>query len=323
MKYLRFQQITLFIKPSLVFMALLCMSTFTVSCTATFNNNSANSNSANGIQPKSESKNVEPLRVAIIPWHSQEAQQNKLEPLADYFEKSIQRPVKFEITKDYDSAINLLATEKADIGYLGPLAYIKCNEKNPHIQPLVKLIDEKTGRPWYTSVIVGNRERGIKSLKDLKGKSFAFVSPSSASGFLIPMMGLKKNGIEPTRDFLAIRYSQSHDKSEKMLMKGEVDAIADDKTSFLRSLQNHQADSQKYQILWESDPIPMTTLVINTKKFSAQELNKIRQALIDAPVGILDVSGSTSAGYTLAKDADFEPVRQIYKQFKSLEIPPK
>ncbi|WP_256386618.1 PhnD/SsuA/transferrin family substrate-binding protein, partial [Hydrocoleum sp. CS-953] len=100
-------------------------------------------------------------------------------------------------------------------------------------KPLVIPIDRVSGRPWYTSVIVANTTKNIKTLQDLKGKRFAFVSPSSTSGFLIPMNGLETAGIDPTRDFAKIRYSGSHDKATQNLADDVVDAVTNDKASFL------------------------------------------------------------------------------------------
>ncbi|HLO87411.1 MAG TPA: phosphate/phosphite/phosphonate ABC transporter substrate-binding protein [Nostocaceae cyanobacterium] len=318
MKWTRSQQTALLLKPSLAIISLLCIGMFTVGCTKTWTNNSANST-----MPTTETAKVEPLRVAVIPWQSAEEQQKKLQPLTDYFQKSLNRPVKFQITKNYETAVDLLATEKVDMGYLGALSYVQCHERNPNIRPLAMPIEQKTGRPWYTGVIVAKSDQGIQSLEDLKGKRFAFVSPSSTSGFLMQMMALKKKGIEPTRDFKTIRYSLSHNKVEADLINGVVDAIAVDKLSLLRSQEAGKLPAKNYKIIWESEPIPMAPIVINTKKFSPQTVNQIRQALIDAPIGLLDMSGSQSAGYTLAQDADFDQIRQIYNELKSIEIPAK
>jgi phosphonate transport system substrate-binding protein len=321
MKYLISQQTSIVLKPLVVLISLFCFGTLAVSCTPTSTNNSSNDT-----QPEIEKVETDQsrlLEIAVNPWQSAEEQQKKLDPLSDYFQTSIQRPVKFTITENYATAVNLLANEKVDMGYLGALSYTKCHELNPNIQPLVMSINQKTGRPWYTSVIVAKTNSKIQSLKDLKGKRFAFVSPSSTSGFLMPMKGLTENGIDPNQDFTKIIYSGSHDKTQADLMKGLVDAIAVDKMSFLRSQKSGQLPATEYKIIWESKPIPMAAVVINTKKFSSEELNIIRQALIDAPLGIMDISGSPSAGYTLAQDADYEPIRQIYNQFKSTKVPAK
>lgn len=307
------------LKRLLSFAVIFCISAIGFSCTT----NSSNPNSQ--VNPTSSPQTVvtETLNVAVIPWQSPTEQEKKLQPLADYLQQTMKRPVKFQIAKDYGTAVDLLVEEKVEMAYLAALTYIKAHERNANIKPLVLPIDETTGRPWYTSVIVADVRKGIKSLKDLKGKKFAFVSPSSTSGFLMPLNGLQKQGINPTQDFSHIRYPGSHDKAETALATGEVDAIADDKASFTRAQAAGKLPAANFKIIWESDPIATPPIVVNTSKFTAKEISQLQQALIDAPAGVVDVSGAKSAGYTLAKDADFEPIRQIYNQMKSITIPEK
>lgn len=307
------------LRCSLIFTLLLCTSVITLSC------------SSKSVEKTSQvEKNVsadpsisKPLHVAVLPWQSPDKQQEKLQPLANYLEKILKRPVNFQITKNYAAAVDLIVKEEVDMAYLAALTYIKANERNPNIKPLVIPIDKTSGRPWYTSVIIANTAKDIKSLQDLKGKRFAFVSPSSTSGFLIPMNGLKAADINPTRDFTKIRYSGSHDKAAQNLANGVVDAIANDKESFLRSQKSGTLAAANYKIIWESKPIPSPPIVINVKKFSPEVIKQLQQALIDAPVGVVDVSGTKSAGYTLGKDADFEGIRKIYSSLKSTKVAEK
>ena len=311
-----------FIKPSLVFSLLLCVSGLFWGCASTSSNQNSQvkkTPSANSPVPSSEKS----LQVAVLPWQSPEKQQEKLQPLAEYLQKILKRPVNFQITKNYATAVDLIATEEVDMAYLAALTYVKAHERNSHIKPLVIPIDKASGRPWYTSVIVANTAKNIKSLQDLKGKRFAFVSPSSTSGFLIPMGGLKTADINPTRDFSKIRYSGSHDKAAQDLADGMVDAITNDKASFLRSQKSGTLGAAKYKVIWESKPIPAPPIVINTKKFAPEVIEQLQQALIDAPVGVVDVSGTESAGYTLGKDADFEKIRGIYTRLKSTKVAEK
>ncbi|MGD1807266.1 phosphate/phosphite/phosphonate ABC transporter substrate-binding protein [Dapis sp. BLCC M126] len=307
-----------FLKYSLIFSLMLSISTIAISCTSTSSNESSQGEKISSPNPPIS----KPLQVAVLPWQTPEEQQDKLQPLAEYLETILKRPVNFQITQNYSEAVDLIVKEEVDMAYLAALTYIKANERNPNIKPLVIPIDKVSGRPWYTSVIVANTAKNIETLQDLKGKRFAFVSPSSTSGFLIPMNSFQDAGIDPTRDFYKIRYSGSHDKATQDLADGVVDAIADDKASFLRSQKSGKLDPN-YQVIWESNPIPAPPIVINTKKFGLEVIKQLQEALIDAPVGVVDVSGTESAGYTLAKDADFEEIRQIYTRLKSTKVAEK
>lgn len=296
----------LFFRYSLFFSLLLSISTTTVSCAG----------------PELLDKNSESLRVAVLPWQSSKGQQEKLQPLAKYLGTHLKHPVNFQITKNYAEAVDLIVKEEVDMAYLAALTYIKARERNPNIKPLVIPINRISGRPWYTSVIIADTTKNIKTIEDLKGKRFAFVSPSSTSGFLIPMNGLQTAGIDPTRDFSKIRYSGSHDKATQDLVDGVVDAVTNDKASFLRSQKSGKLDAN-YKIIWESGPIPAPPIVINTKKFTPKMIDQLQEILIDAPIGVVDVSGTESAGYTLGKDADFEEIRQIYTRLKYTKVAEK
>lgn len=306
-------------KRLLSFVLMFCISAIVVSCTAPkFDNNTQTSPSASD-----QSATTSTLEVAVIPWQSPAEQEQKLQPLAEYLQSILKRPVHFQITKDYAAAVDLLVEEKVEIAYLAALTYVKAHERNNKLQPVVLPIDATTGRPWYTSAIVVDAKQGIQTLQDLKGKRFAFVSPSSTSGFLLPLNTFRAKNIDPTRDFTRILYAGSHDKAETALAKGEVDAIADDKASFLRAQAVGKLPAKNYKIIWESEPIPTGPIVINTSKFDPATITRLQKALIDAPLGVVDVSGSKSAGYTLAKDADFESIRQIYARLKSITIAEK
>lgn len=302
---------------------LCCIGAIAASCTATSTQN-ANPPKATPVATVSPMPaDTQTVQVAVIPARSSDDQKKQLESLAAYLQKTLNRPVNVQLTKNYDAAVDLLVGEKVEMAYLGPLTYLKARERNTNLEPLVLPIEQTSGRPWYTSVIVADTTKGIKALSDLNGKRFAFVSPSSTSGFLMAMDGLQKQNINPTQNFSSIRYSGSHDKAIADLTKGTVDAIAVEKAIFLKAKQKGNLGSSRYQMIWESEPIPTTPIVVNTTKFSPETLLQLKQALIDAPDGLVDVHGSNSQGYTIGKDSDFETIRQIYLRLKTVTVPEK
>lgn len=276
----------------------------------------------NSQQPINNQKQIQILNVAVIPALSAEAQNQQLKSLADYLKDKLKIVVNFQVAKDYNKAVDLLVEEKVEIAYLGPLTYIKAKKRNPEIEPILAPIEKSTGRPTYTSVIIANSASGIKKITDLKGKKFAFVSKSSTSGYLVPIIHLKKVGIEPERDFSNIKYSGSHDQAEADLEAGIVDAIADSKPSYIKGQKSGKLLSSKYQIIWESDPIPLSPVVIS-KKLPPSLATNLKEALINAPEGLADVTGAESAGYTLVQDADYEPIKKLHENLEAQSIQTK
>ncbi len=255
------------------------------------------------------------LNIAVIPAKNPIEQQKSLQPLADYLTKTLGKQVNFQIGKDYNTPVKLLAEGQVQIAYLGPLTYVEAKQLNPQIKPIVAPIDKNTGRPWYTSVIVTNTNR-INDVNDLKGKRFAFVSESSTSGYLMPLGYFKEMGIAPERDFTKVKFSGSHAQVKTDLESGEVDAIADDKPSYLTEQKAGRFNSQKYKIIWESSPIPQGPIVILADKVSPELVTNLKKALVSASEGLVDVNGAEAAGYTLVQDEDYEPIRKLQAQLK-------
>ena len=253
------------------------------------------------------------LNIAVIPSKNPVEQQKSLQPLAEYLTKTLGRQVSFQIAKDYKTPVNLIAEGQVQIAYLGSLAYVEAKQLNPQIQPIVAPINKETGRPWYTSVIVTNSNR-ISDVNDLKGKRFAFVSESSTSGYLMPLGYFKEMGIDPERDFTKVKFSGSHAQVKTDLESGEVDAIANDKPSYLNEQKSGRFNPQKYKIIWESSPIPQGPIVVRADQVSPDLVTNLKKALVSASEGLVDVNGAEAAGYTLVQDEDYEPIRKLQAQ---------
>lgn len=254
------------------------------------------------------------LKIAVIPAVRVEQQQEQLSNFSAYLEESLNQAVQIQVTKNYETAVDWLVTGQVQIAFLGPFTYIKARDRAPDLEPIVAAINENTGRPWYTSLIITQTGSGVTSLESLRGQRFAFVSQSSTSGFLVPSVQFQEMGLTPESDFAAVTYSGSHDTSLNLLQAGEVDAIAIDSEVFQAAKQNGQIQSDDYAVIWESDPIPTEPIVISSD-LPDSLVTELKKALINAPQGLLDVSGSESVGYTLVEDADYEPIRKVYRAF--------
>ena len=273
-----------------------------------------NSQSNDTVPPESSNaeKPVTELNMAIIPSVSSEKQKEDIQQLEEYLTKTLSLPVKISLTKDYEESINLLVEGKVEIAYLGPFSYIQAKERNPNLEPLVAHIEKSTARPWYSSVIVVNTAAGINNLEDLKGKRFGFVSKSSTSGFLVPSAHFKEMKIEPERDFAAVEYAGGHDKNLEALIAGKVDAIAVDQLTYVQFFQAGKLPEEKYKLIWESNPIPNSPIVISSE-LPSELKTQLQIAFINAPEGLANVGGVRASGYTAVRDEDYDLIRQIQK----------
>jgi phosphonate transport system substrate-binding protein len=287
-----------------------------IGCNSSSSSTNSTNPSPNINESTSKTPKLEPITIAVIPGNKPLEQEQALKPLADHLTQYLGTQVNFQIASDYNTAVTLLATEKVQMAYLGPFTYIQAKQLNPQIHPIVAPINKDTGRPWYTSVIVANSTKGIRTVGDLKGKRFGFVSESSTSGYLMPLSHFTKLGIVPKRDFALVKFSGSHAQVKADLESHVVDAIADDKPSYLDQQKAGRFDSKKYQIIWESSPIAQGPIVVLENKFSPEMIIQIKKAFVDASQGLVDVNGAPSAGYTLVQDEDYEPIRKLQEQLQ-------
>lgn len=295
-----------------LFVLLLSITLLPIACTLPRENYAGQNSNNPAWERNTTQPQLERLNIAVIPHRSSEDAEEKIARLADYLQATLGLPVNIQLTEDYDTSIELLVAGKVEMAYLGPFSYVKAKQRNPNLEPIVAHIEKSTGRPWYTSTIIVNIDSGIERIEDLKWKRFGFVSESSTSGYLFPSAHLKQSGLNPDRDFSEIKYAGSHDNNAAALAAGEVDAIAIDKSTYLLAKEAGIIPEYQYRIIWESEPIPNSPIVISSQLPMSFKL-ELKKALINAPTGLVAIGGGNADGYTLVHDEDYEPIRQVQK----------
>ncbi|MFB8829265.1 putative selenate ABC transporter substrate-binding protein [Azotobacter sp. CWF10] len=159
------------------------------------------------------------LNVSAIPDEAPTELLRKFKPLGAYLEKELGMPVKFVPVADYAAVVEALAADRVDLAWLGGFTFVQTRLKTGNAIPLVQREqDEK-----FTSKFI-SADANVKSLQDLKGKTFAFGSVSSTSGSLMPRYFMLKDGIKPEAFFSRVAYSGAHDATVAWVQSGKVDA---------------------------------------------------------------------------------------------------
>lgn len=127
------------------------------------------------------------------------------------------------VPTSYAATIEALCAGRVHIAWFAPTAYVLANAR---CGAEVGLISVRAGLPYYGSQIMARAELGAKSLADLRGKRFAVVDPASTSGYIWPMVYIKKKGYDPTTFFSQVVEAGGHDKVVIAIYQGSVDAGA-------------------------------------------------------------------------------------------------
>jgi len=252
------------------------------------------------------------LKIALLSNANDSQRQEQQRTLTEYLSKTLKLPISIEGAKDYDTAVSLLVEEKVQVAGLGPLTYIEAKRRNPQIEPIAAPINKNTGRPWYKSAIISNAASGIKTINDLKGKRLGFVSKLSTSGYMFPVVHLLGLGFKFDSDFASVQFFKSHDKTLAALLNGQVDAVAVELDVYNQAKEAGKINDS-YQVIWESEPIPQSPIVVS-QKLPSKLIEQLKEAFLNAPIGMLNNEGVASNGYTLMQDSDYDRVRQVKKE---------
>ena len=160
------------------------------------------------------------LRVSAIPDEAPTELLRKFKPLGAYLEQRLGMKVEFVPVADYPAVVEALATDRLDMAWLGGFTFVQVNLKTGNAVPLVQREQDAK----FTSKFITS-DPNVKTLADLKGKTFAFGSVSSTSGSLMPRYFMLKNdNIKPESYFSRVAYSGAHDATAAWVQAGKVDA---------------------------------------------------------------------------------------------------
>jgi len=158
------------------------------------------------------------LKVSAIPDEAPTELLRKFKPLGAYLEKELGMKVEFVPVADYPAVVEALATDRLDLAWLGGFTFVQVRLKTGDAIPLV----QREQDAQFTSKFI-SANPDVKSLADLKGKSFAFGSVSSTSGSLMPRYFMLQDGIKPETFFSRVGYSGAHDATAAWVQAGKVD----------------------------------------------------------------------------------------------------
>lgn len=172
-------------------------------------------------------------------------------PLAARLEKAIGIPVKIFVATSYTAVVEAMRARRIDGLQTGVFSYLMAVQEAGAEAIAVMIYSETpppgvpvfdpTLTPYYYSVISVKKGNGIRTLADLKGRTFNFVEPASTSGHLVPKTELIKAGYVPDRD-LKTRFAGSHAASLLSLWHGQADAAATAETILRRTATGGQIE---------------------------------------------------------------------------------
>ncbi len=203
----------------------------------------------------------------------------------------------------------LLAAGETDIALMGPWGYVLANHF-ADAQAVSTILYQ--GKPEYFAMIVTHPGSGIRSIADLRGRTFAFGDKGSTSGYLIPLHYFMTQGIDPDTYFRRVLYTK-HQAIETQVTQGQLDAGADYNRNRTAMIEQGLIKAERSRIIWQSAPLPNDAVAVSAALFQDKAFVRRLQAAL-AEVGPMRKAQATllPVNYTGFVDTDnafYKPIR--------------
>lgn len=277
---------------------------------------SKSDNSSNGT-PKS-------LNVQFVPSQAATELESRAKPLEKMLSDRLGIPVHVSMSTDYNTVVEAMKSKKVDVGFLPPSGYVLAHEQGAAdvlLQAQRYGVKQPGGRPtedlvnFYRAEILVKKGSGIKSWKDLKGKSISIQSPTSSAGYVYPIAELKEKGLDVKKSCKLVTVT-GQDQSVLNVLNGDTDAafVFEDARTIVKK-DNPKIMDQVVPIYF-TKPIPNDTISV-VPSMSKSFRKKLANAFIDIGKSkkgkkIIE-SIYTHEGYVPSKDSDFDTVRKYDK----------
>jgi len=259
-----------------------------------------------------------PIKIYFTPSVEAKKIEDHSKTIKKYLE--VNTPYKYKVASptSYIAVIEAFGTKRADVAALNTFGYILAQEK---YGVEARIIFLRYGSDTYKAQIITKNDNKINSMKDLDKKKFAFVDPSSTSGYLLPLKMFKDAGIAPSETVFASR----HDNVVTMIYQGQVDAGATfysppekGKIQDARRLVKTQYPDveEKIKILQLSEPIPNDPIVFRKdvpEEMKSTIINTLEKFIKtkDGKDAFYAIYGATN--FRKASDKDYDVVRKMLK----------
>ena len=224
-------------------------------------------------------------------------------------------PVKVTVASDYAAVVEALRNRTADLAFTHPGGYVLASRE---AKATIVAKNVWHGKSSFTSRIFVRKDGGVRQLEELRGKTMAFVDPTSSSGYIYPMALLIQRGLVKNRDprsfFREVVFSGAHDAAMRALLNGHVDAIASFDLAREQYLKD-PAERERIIFVAETPPIPEAGIAARDG-LDPQTFARVRAAL-------MSIRGPVYAellkrlyeidGFEPAEDREYDPVRAAFE----------
>jgi phosphonate transport system substrate-binding protein len=220
------------------------------------------------------------VRFGILPLGGAFESRSDWDPLLAELSRAIGRPVSVLSVNSYEALEQAIQRDEVDMAFLsGKMALDAVTQRRMKV---VAQVVRHDGLPGYRALLLSRKTPPLNSLKNLLDQPdrwrLARGEKQSMSGFIVPQLQLfLPNHIAMETRFLSETVG-THQTNALAVANSEADVATNNSADFERFRQRFPAETQRLQVLWESDLIPHAQIVV--RREYAPELRGRVQAFL-------------------------------------------
>ena len=212
----------------------------------------------------------------------------RYQPLTNYLESRLEgvgiKKATVKIAPDLETMADWVKSGEVDLYFDSPYP-VMIVSVNTGATPLLRRW--KKGVAEYNSIILTHSDSDIHTIEELKGKKIALETNFSTSGYMLPLVYLKKAGlipIEQSSDAQNLQanevgyiFSADEDNTVELILANEVDAGAIDSNTFAE-LPDDVKSSVK--VLLETEQVARH-IVLASPELPIEQMNAVKELLLE------------------------------------------
>ena len=259
---------------------------------------------------------IKKFNMVFVP-ASEKGDENDYKGLIEIVNKLTGFEINFIKVTDYNSAVEAMRADRAQIAWYGGKTYIKAAEL-ASAEAFAAGVRPGEKDAGYFSYFVVKKDSSLKKFSDIKGKILSLNSIGSTSGDLIPQVELAKINLSTTNknDFKNVFYAGSHDACLLAVLNEQADVCGMSSRNFEARLADKTFKKNDVRIIHRSDRVPPPPLSYS-KKILLEDRKKIKKAVLEAHEhGEIGGYGGKMSHYISVNDSDYDVLRNVVKLLK-------
>ena len=246
--------------------------------------------------------------IGLIPEQNIFKQMERYQPLADYLSKRVGMKIRLTVLPRYGNIIDNFISTGMDGAFFGSFTYVLAHEKLG-VEVLARPVS-LDGTSTYHGLIFVRKDSGIKSIRQMKGKRFAFVDKATTAGYLLPLAYFREHG-KNYRTFLRESYfTGTHEDAILDVLNRKADIGAAKNTVYERLRASDARINKELIILERSPDVPENGLAVRKglDDLLKEKLKKALLTLNQEPEGVAVMKEFGARRFIETNNNDYRPV---------------